>query len=515
MGSFTYNTWNPNLTFEVAYGNIDEDELRARTLSFELTDNAREFDTIEWVLDNSDGYLTQPEHVAAGLIIRVRLGYQNAQQPWRSFLINRMSGGVGVAGHGSRAGGGIPGSPVGAQESQITLYGRNRNAPDLKRKRGGRGAKGKGSKKYTHYGGGTSRGKSTRVPWQKHKFKGGSSSSITNFDLVINEKSGVAKLFKVSQTSDAVYEMAKQAGYDDEFIDIEPTEDKVNTVVVQSTESYGQWLSRTARSLGFLFKADSRGFKFIRKRSTRQLKAPTWLFSYGADDDTLEITFDTDFRLPVPHKAIATGYNPDVRTKYSDEIDEDSATVGNSSSLILSNYNYKRYGKANLTREETFLQAGGDISIKPKLIARWINRHLKAFKFKLTDVGNPKIMGGDLVDLRGTGSFLDGRWYVGSAKHTFDGSTYKTTLALEPPPRKGSSKGTIVHTRFGDPGALSGKGGNASSLTLTNVKVHKGGRKPMKSWKDQQEKNAQPGGYSQQTPEGGGVIVTSDTGSGA
>jgi len=508
MGSAQYYTWNPNLAFEVAYGNINEDELRARTLSFKLIDNAREFDTIEWELDNADGYFTDPERIAAGLIIRIRLGYQNTQQPWRAFLINRMSGGVGVAAHGSRAGGGIPGSPVGDNEAKITLYGRNRNAPDLKRKRGGRGAKGKGSKKHTHYDNGSSAGGQARVPWQKRRFKGGSSSSITNFDLAINEKAGIPRVFKASQTSDAVYEIALQAGYDDQFIDIEPTGDKINTVVIQANESCGQWLVRTARRLGYLYKADSKGFKFISARSQRQIKAPVWTFDYAADDEVLDLTFDTDFRLPVPNKARVTAYDPDIRAFLVDEVDEERAPVGNAASLVLSNINYKKYGKANLTWEDSFFQAGAQTVIKPKVVAHWIKRHLSAFKFKLNVVGNPAVMGGDLVDLKGTGSFLDGRWYVGSVVHTFDGATYRTSIGLEPPPKKGAgSKGRIIPFHIGDPDAFSGKGvGKVAGGRLVNVgrsltKVHKGGRKPMKSWKEQQAKDAQPGGRSQQNDD--------------
>ena len=114
-----FNSWNPNFHVEVLHGTIPGAELRDRTVSLTLIDNAREYDTIEWVLINNDGLLTRIENMALGLLVQVRIGYMDYTMNWRTFVISRMRGGVGVYGRANPA--------VSEDNSTITLSGRNRN----------------------------------------------------------------------------------------------------------------------------------------------------------------------------------------------------------------------------------------------------------------------------------------------------------------------------------------------------------------------------------------------------
>jgi hypothetical protein len=70
-----YRTWNPVLNLDVVSGPFSAEELRERTLRFEIRDFARRYDEIEWTLDNRDGLMTRPEFLALGLLLRVRYGY--------------------------------------------------------------------------------------------------------------------------------------------------------------------------------------------------------------------------------------------------------------------------------------------------------------------------------------------------------------------------------------------------------------------------------------------------------
>jgi hypothetical protein len=116
-----FNTWSRALHFKVHHGGISDEILRERTLEITYIDRAVRFDSIEWKLDNRDGLLTRPEYIALGLIVSVKIGYLDGSFPWKSFVITRLSGGVGVYGRRDPA--------VGDNEAVITYHGRNRNAP--------------------------------------------------------------------------------------------------------------------------------------------------------------------------------------------------------------------------------------------------------------------------------------------------------------------------------------------------------------------------------------------------
>jgi hypothetical protein len=116
-----FSTWNPAFQVSVLSGVLTAEEMRVRTLRLTYVDRITEFDHIEWELNNADGELTRIENIAQGMIVRIKLGYIDGTFPWRSFIINRLHGGVGVYGKESFA--------VGESDSKITFYGRNRNAP--------------------------------------------------------------------------------------------------------------------------------------------------------------------------------------------------------------------------------------------------------------------------------------------------------------------------------------------------------------------------------------------------
>ena len=430
MGASRHNIWSRHLAFDLIKGGLSNDELRRRTLGFELVDNARQYDTIEWELDNADGYLTDPKRIAAGLLVRVQLGYLDQAQPWRTFLINRLRGGVGVQEHGERSSGGYHsgiGSPVDEDSAKITYSGRNRNAPDLKRSKKKNPAQMIGGKKRT--------------------FKGGASSTITGYDLLVDKKLERPRVFPAKQTSDAILEIAREVGYTAPYIDIEDTGDRVERVVIPKSMSYGQWLRNVALRLGFKYKADHDGFRFTRLKSAKDSNESIWTFDYGADDDVLHLSIDADFRLPIPRSATARGYNPVWRFTAASKVDADSAGVQDVSQILVSGSYGPSSGNAearkNITSDDVFLTTSGDKIASPAAIKRFVTRHLRALKIQLEVVGNPEIRAGKNITLRGTGSFLDRVWHVWQAKHTFDTTTYVTTLGLEAPRGKAASSGIV------------------------------------------------------------------------
>ena len=464
-----FNVWNPQLHFDVLYGALPESELLRRTLSFTLEDNDRTYDQITWELENNDGLLTSLQHVALGLLVRIRIGYDDFSTGWRAFVISRIKGGVGAAGGSARA--------IGQSASTITLSGRNRNAPDLK------GNRKKKSREPRSTGKGTG---SRRV-----KRRGGPSTEITRLEDVRldgwTSDTEKDRVFHVTRISDAVREIARRIGYADRSILVQETKDVVNEVVIPTGWTYADYLFEIADQLGFVAKF-GRVFEFHEPRWKEATSKVAHKFVYGRDNSILDLTIDGDFRLPVPSIINMRAHNPTIRRSQGAELTSVASAVGNQMGAVL--WENSRQGRIqvpgqemrerNLTREETFTYAGaGQNLASHSAQKRMFDRNLRALHLTLLIVGNPGVAARDLVQLGGTGTpLVDGMWYVGQAKHIFNGTTYVTSLDLQQPPKR---YGRNVYTRIqaaerpgassgGSKGFVVGIGGTPAALRKVGVR---------------------------------------------
>jgi len=412
-----YNTWNPQLHFEMVGGGLSTEELVGRTLGLTLTDRDRNFDHIEWELDNSDGLLTRPEYIATGLMVRLKLGYIDGPMPWRAFVINRMRGGVGVWGRDNPA--------VGDNERKITFLGRNRNAPGGSRSRGKRGR--------------------ARAPSKRTRKVYGPTLDVTEHELLLEQKD-LPRRIPCQTTSEGVEKIAERNGFVGSFYArIEPTADAIEQLTIPDGMSDGTYLSMLARKHHFVSKIDAGIFRWHSQTWEGAKYRVVESYQYGMGPDIITLDIDADFRLPTPARVKASGYDYRLRRGMIADLDH-SKLAAKSGVTVATFYNDFRGlddRERVLTRSEVMpIISATQLSADSKAVARFVRRHLNAFVINLTVVGNPRLVAGHLLELGGTGSpFVDGTWTIKEARHIFNGSTYVSSAKLKQTAKPSTGKG--------------------------------------------------------------------------
>jgi phage protein D len=416
-----FNTWNPSLHIGVVEGPFPVEMMLERTLELTYYDRARQFDHIEWKLDNRDGLLTRPEYIAAGMLVRMRLGYIDGAFPWKAFIINRVQGGMGVFG--------VQDAVVGESESVVTYHGRNRNAP------GGRGAK----------------------PWRrtarpapkKPRKVYSSTSDVTQHEMLLGEMHG-PRLIEASSTAEVVRKIAERNGFSANYALVEDTDDHIEGYTIPNNYSDGEALLELANEWGYVFKLDGDVLRW---------HSPTWkgaqnkivdTLVYGDGVDITGIEVDADLRLPLPGTLTAKAYDFERKVLHTQRARYDEAVQqANVGTMILDEIVKHPAKYRSLTKDETFTVLGSSLpEVKKKLVQRFIKRRMRAFQLVAKSVGNPKLLAAKLIRLRGMyNPFVDGIWYISEAKHVLTNSTYVTEVKLKPPPAKMVSNTVVAHTQ--------------------------------------------------------------------
>lgn len=435
-----FNTWNPVLYLEVLDGSIPSEVLRERTLGFTYVDRAREFDHIEWELNNYDGMLTRPEFLAAGMVVRMRLGYLNGATTWKAFIINRVHGGLGVA---SRAD-----SPVGDGETRLIYEGRNRNAAGGKTSKRGRKAKAPAPPKSRAVS------KKTGLPTGKGKQTFGSTSDITQYtsgrELLIGKKD-LPHLIPCASTADAVAQIAARNGFEWPYALIEPTGDILTEIVIDEGLSDGQFLAQRAAAFGYIFKIEDDTLHWHTEHwsGARHVLADT--LTYGAGPDILSMNMDCDFRLPMPKSVQVKGYNFRIRQGVVGSLDANKDMKKIELTINYSKFLEDPVKKEVLQRDVIVPRVlEHQIGADKKALQRYTTAHLNGFALSVRVVGNPKLLATRLLAIQGTGSiFGDGIWYISEARHIIK-DTYTTELKLTHPPKTAMKQFLIKVGAIGD-----------------------------------------------------------------
>ena len=465
-----FETWNPNFYIDVYHGALPSDELRRRTVRLIYTDNDRSYDQVEWELVNNDGLLTRTEYLALGLVVRFRFGYTDYTTGWKSFIISRAKGGVGVAGRVHPA--------VGEEDCTITLEGRNRNAPDAKRKRNKKSGKKKSGDCANPKS--TGKGRGCRYPGRG----GEPTTALSRLDNLKRDAftgpTEGKRIFAVQHLSDAVREIALRNGYPQNAIYVQDTDDEVNSVVIPTGYTDADFLEEMAEELRWIYKGEGASFHFHEKDWNRAKKQTKHVFSYGAGRDILSLSIDGDFRLPAPRSAKTYSRNPVLRRTQAGAADHESTAAVNKFATIYFLDDVTRRGDSreerdrNTRRDFVFPTTNGGArgGASEKAKSAFIAKNIRALHLRIRLVGNPSVLARDIVEIKGTGcQLVDGDWYVGQAKHIFDGSTYVTEIDLKQPPKqRKKGKKEILRTQ------AKGQRGVGSSAPSAAVVIQQGTR---------------------------------------
>jgi len=417
-----YFTWNRYLHIATVDGALPTQVLLDRTISLTYFDRIQDYDSIEWVLDNRDGMLTRPEYIALGLLVRLKIGYYDGGFPWKAFIINRVQGGLGVWGRKDAA--------MGEDESKVTFYGRNRNAPG-----------GRGSRPWK---------RRATPPPKKPKKHYPATTDITVHELLLDQ-TDKPRVVKATSTADAVTKIAARNGFDQNYALIEPTHDTgIEQVVLEEGESDGAFLSKLARAWQREFKVDGQVLRWHSRHWAGAKRELADSLHYGRGEDIIRLMVDCDFKLPVPGRYKAVGYNYKMRSMVVS--DSERVSAGNFTAVCYSDILGDPGRHQSLTKYEVIpVNASTLPHANTKGLTAFINKHMRAFILIVNTVGNPKLLAGREINIDGVGSpFADGRWLIDEAQHKVDETTYVTEVKLKPPSRGASNAGAFKAARVLD-----------------------------------------------------------------
>ena len=419
-------TFNPLVLVEVIQGGIDSDNFAKRILKITYTDRDKNYDHIELEMDNSDGVLTRPETIAAGILIRIKMGYIDGVFPWKAFVVNRMRGGPGVYGYKNPS--------VGENERRLTLYGRNRNAPGGRPSR--RWRRGQAAAPST----GRTKGGKARKVYPPTK-------DITKFETLLSgEKDKDARVIKCTSTSDGVRKIMQRHGFSGANALIQPTYDYCESLIIPQGVPDGVFVEDLGEKYDFVTKVEDNTFRWHSRTwgGAKYQFAPA--LRYGGGPDILTFSMDADFRLPIPSITKTKAYNDTLRTMISGDIRGDAAVKKVKLGIVYSKAMQDPSSSKTLTRTDIIPVLADTVTVATaKAQSSFLKRHMRAFQILLRCTGNPYLLAARLLPLSGFGNpIFDRVWYISEARHINDSITYITELKLKQPPRSASVNGNIV-----------------------------------------------------------------------
>jgi len=418
-------TWSPLVLIEIVEGNLTTEDLAGRILSLTYTDRDKDYDHIELECWNGDGVLSRPETLGVGVLMRIKMGYIDSLFPWKAFIINRLRGGTGVYG--------VKDPAVGENEQRLTLYGRNRNAPggrpSRRWKRGSPSwSSGKGRKKVK------AGGKRKTYPPTK---------DITKYESLLKGE-GKPQLVKCSSTSDGIQKIAARQGFKGANVIIQPTRDSCTEMCVPLGVPDGVFMQKVAKELDYVCKIEGDTFRFHSRtyKGAKYIVLPT--LRYGGGPDIISLNMDVDFRLPIPIGVRTRAYNDNLRTLVYQDTTGDKAIKDVQAGTIIARLTDKAL--AVLTRTDTVpVVADSKPMSKEAAQRRFLKRHMNSFQITLQCTGNPDLLAGRLLPLKGTGNpIFDRVWYIKEARHMNNGETYITEVQLKQAPRRAMAAGGVA-----------------------------------------------------------------------
>jgi hypothetical protein len=263
-----------------------------------------------------------------------------------------------------------------------------------------------------------------------------------------------------------VAEIARRNGFQGSYALIEPVDDTLEggALTIPPGTSDAQMLQILAdRYDDFIFKIDNDGLHWHSVHWPGAKFEVVDELIYGSTPDILNISMDCDFRLPTPGRTTAKGYSYRKGTILAGTSDYDEAKGQVNMAFALTDMLKDPARFAALTRHEEFPAVLDSLpQAKKRMLRRFTNRYIRAFKVSMETVGNPRLMAGKLIRVGGTGSpFVDRKLYITEAQHIVTGNDYKCRLTLTSPPRSGGGMGDtfslLTHNPKADQSAKSNK----------------------------------------------------------
>jgi phage protein D len=213
-------------------------------------------------------------------------------------------------------------------------------------------------------------------------------------------------------------------GHDPGNIKIEADLDKKVAHRHQASQTDAEFLSRLARRYGLEFYVDSRGLHF-KRRNMQQ--APVTSFTWYSGEGTF---LDFDVENDITRKAGAVtlkGFDPLSKKPLSHRADNDSTKRHGLAPVI--EIIDKRTGQASLQARHAEEHTGhtteiSAAAVKAQASGLYQQHQQTTVKLTFTVIGDPDVSAKRVIEFKGLGKRLSGRYYVNEVTHSIDGTGY-------------------------------------------------------------------------------------------
>jgi phage protein D len=232
--------------------------------------------------------------------------------------------------------------------------------------------------------------------------------------------------------ADVVREVAKDAGYEGVFVDIEDTAETIG-VINQAAETDARFLTRLAAKEGFQFFVDGTGLHFHKRR---QDTPPTHVFTWYSDPErgeVISVNTDSDLAKRAGNVTVK-GRDPKAKTTHEVSSSADTAkrsTLADTIEVVNPTNGTTSILKRNATANVAPSSATTKNAAQREADSRFVKAERETVKLTMQVVGDPTIAAKTVIEVRGISPLLSGKYYVTEAKHSVSSSGYTVDLKLK------------------------------------------------------------------------------------
>ena len=264
------------------------------------------------------------------------------------------------------------------------------------------------------------------------KFKG---FEVLNFEgqatSVLLNQHARTRSWKGKTRSDVVREIAAEHGYEGQFLDVEDTDVRFDTIN-QAAETDARFLKRLAAREAFDFFVDDKGLHWkARNQSTPPTHVLTW-YSDPGQGEILSVSVESDLVRRIGRVDVR-GRDPMTRATVESSASNanvDRPTLGSVLEVVDPKTGATSLESRNATTSVQASSATTSAGTQRESAARYRKAEQDTVKLSIQVVGDPTLRAKTVVEVRGISALLSGRYYVTEAKHAISSSGYVVDLKL-------------------------------------------------------------------------------------
>lgn len=231
--------------------------------------------------------------------------------------------------------------------------------------------------------------------------------------------------------SDVARLIAKEHGYEGEFVHIDDTDEKLD-VINQISETDARLLTRLASREEYEFFVDDSGFHFHERR---QDIPPTHTFTWYSDPgrgDVISLNVESDL-VRRAGRVTVKGRDPLQKTTVEASVTSDTAvrtTLGEVIEVVDPESGSTTLQTRNATSSVQPSSSTTELAARQESQARFRKAERKTIKLSMQVVGDPTLHAKSIIEVRGISSLLSGKYYLNEVKHNISSSGYTCDLKL-------------------------------------------------------------------------------------